>query len=98
MWGEQSKREYNIFMIGASVLFGFVIIGVIFPIVETIMTYFIVGIIAMGALSWLFGRIEESHEMYFYLHATPEEFEKEELRNPAKETVLKREYPPDDLT
>lgn len=84
MWGDQSKKEYNLFMIGICVLFSLVIVGVIIPIVEEIMTYLIVALIAVGAISWLFGRIEEAQEMHFSLHASLEE--------------LKERYPLDDYS
>jgi hypothetical protein len=96
MWGDHSRREYNYIMLGASVLFAVVIMGVTFPFFEDFMKVLIFGAVALVIANWLYRRIQEACEWHHVMHASIEKLIEEELEHP-RPTILKREYPHNDF-
>jgi hypothetical protein len=95
MWGDHSRREYNCIMLGASVLFAVVIMGVTFSLFEDLMNVLIFGAVALVIANWLYRRIQEACKWHHVMHASVEELIEEELEH-SRPTILKREYPHND--
>jgi hypothetical protein len=79
----QSRIEVRWFMIGAGVIFCFIIVGEIIPIVETIMTFLIFGLIGTGFAIWICGRrIKQANEMWHALNDPLENLLEEDMEYP----------------
>jgi len=89
MWGDHSKREYELTMLVASVLFAIVIMGVVFPLFEDFMNVLIIGFAALVVANWLYKRIQEACEWHHIMHASVEQL--------IKEGFEQREHPPYDF-
>ena len=81
MWGDQSRAEYRAIMLGLCLIVCMVIMGIIFPLFETIMNAVWIGAVLIAVGTYLSRRISDAIQMYEALHAKPEQ--------------LKRKYPHD---
>jgi len=79
MWGDHSKREYELTMLVASILFAIVIMGVVFPLFEGLMNVLVIGFAALVVANWLYKRIQEAREWHHIMHASVEQLIEEEL-------------------
>lgn len=78
--GSQSSKEVRWITLCLCGLVAIVIAGVFFPFVDSLMTWIIVGTIAIGFVYWVCGRLHEASLMYHALHDDPE-------------TIMKQDYP-----
>ena len=78
-FNSHGKLEANLF---ALVLLGFflpAILSSVFPFLEDLMTYFIILVLATGALTLLINRLRDAAAMWHVLHADVETLRQEEL-------------------
>ena len=76
---DHGRLEANLF---ALVMLGFLIpaaLSNIFPFLEDLMLYFIVMVLATGALTLLVNRLRDAADMWHALHDPIEKFRQEEL-------------------
>lgn len=86
----QSNRELLWVTLGAIVMVILVVLGTFLPIIEDIMTWAVVGLVCVGFILWLCGRLKEQAEWHEALTAPVEELKE---KYPQEYSCLKRDYP-----
>jgi len=77
----QSSKEVRWITLCLCCLFAIVIAGAFFPFVDSLMTWVIVGSVAIAFVYWVCGRLREASLMYHALHDDPEVIMKQDNRN-----------------
>lgn len=81
MWGDHSRREYNSIMLGIGSLFILIMLGEVFPIIETLMNIFVISLFGCGIVIFLANLISEERKMYHSLHDPVEKLIEEDRKN-----------------
>lgn len=90
-FGDHGRMEANLITLAFVALFSLVILGVIFPIVDTFSGYLIVGLLLSGAVMAIIRRLGEVNAMWHAMHDPIEKIRREDAEGP-KFSSLDKDY------
>jgi hypothetical protein len=78
-FGSHGRLEANLFSLALLGFFIPAMLSSVFPFLEDLMTYFIILVLATGALTLLINRLRDAAAMWHVLHVDVETLRQEEL-------------------